>query len=151
MAAALRSSSSCIASLSASMRSSVVALSTGAAFEGPWSAALVFVRRFCSLGRGAPPSFAWTVRSWRRRRSRRTNVDLHFKHLMRSQYISRHLARTRASAYLKGLSLVSVVRGKLAIFFLLSSPQRASTSRMSRINKHPPRPKQAHLDREYRE
>ena len=27
------------------------------------------------------PSLAWTVRSWRRRRSRRTKVDLHLAHL----------------------------------------------------------------------
>jgi hypothetical protein len=82
-----------MASLSASMRSSVVALSTAAALEGPWSAAaaaaaLLLVRRFCSLGRGAPPSLAWTVRSWRRRRSRRTKVERHLRHLKGRSLVS---------------------------------------------------------------
>ena len=51
-------------------------------------ALLPVLRLFESLCSGPPPSLAWTVRSWRRRRSRRTKVERHFWHLKGRSLVS---------------------------------------------------------------
>ena len=102
-------SMSTIPSLLASICSSVAVSMGMDVLDGPGaetSGALLEVRRFCSLWRGTPPSFAWTVRSCRSSRSRRTKVLRHFMHL-------------------KGRSLVSVDEGQVSV----NLPRSATRSR----------------------
>jgi len=88
-------------------------------FKGPASDGLLAARRFCSLGKGAPPSFAWTVRSCRSSRSRRTKVLRHLRHL-------------------KGRSLVSVgERGASQQRVVLCSPQYRARRRDGSSSKPP--------------
>lgn len=74
-------------------------------------AALLPPRRRLSATSGIPPSFACTVRSWRRRRSRRTKVLRHFRHLkgrsfVSAEEVSNHQPQQRIGASRTG-SLVS--------------------------------------------
>lgn len=57
-------------------------------FEVGVVAAFALGRRLTSLTRGIPPSLAWTVRSCRSRRSRRTKVLRHFMHLKGRSLVS---------------------------------------------------------------
>jgi len=60
-----------------------------AVLEGPGIAVVLGpARRFTSLWRGMPPSFACTVRSCRSNKSRRTKVLLHFMHLKGRSFVS---------------------------------------------------------------
>jgi hypothetical protein len=82
MAAASRSS---IPPLFASICSNVPGSMEIEGFEGVVVEDEVFGPLFFRVsGWRRSPSLAWTVRSWRGRRSRRTKVDLHFPHLQQA-------------------------------------------------------------------
>ena len=89
MAAVSRST---IPSLLASICSNVVGSIVTEGLEGAGEEALRTPppppRRRPSETRGTPPSLAWTVRSCRSRRSLRTKVLLHFKHLKGRSFVS---------------------------------------------------------------
>jgi hypothetical protein len=124
MAAVSRST---IPSLLASICSNVAASIVIDGFEGPASGD-VFCPPFrlpSPLLSGMPPSFAWTVRSCRRSRSRRTKVLRHFMHL-------------------KGLSLVSVCTKLLAACLTKPPPRRAPQRTQAAGN--PPRDKNIRIN-----
>ena len=82
---------STIPSLLASICSSVAVSMGMDDFDGRGtdnSDAFVVARRLTSLCRGTPPSFAWTVRSCRNKRSRRTKVLRHLSHLKGRSLVS---------------------------------------------------------------
>lgn len=97
MAAVSRST---IPSLLASICSNVVGSIVTEGLEGAGEEALRTPppppRRRPSETRGTPPSLAWTVRSCRSRRSLRTKVLLHFKHLKGRSFVSVSLRKLAA-------------------------------------------------------